>query len=287
MRKRNVRSANRHEPAGLGALGRLREGLAARNIVSPYPFATAAGAPSRPSRRTRKSAADPRSTHTGRCRSGTASMANTCPMAAACGTTAARQVPTLSLDPDARVSAAHGAPALSRGRRRCASVVGVVLLARRLHAAAGDGAQAAAHHRHARSRHVPSAAAAATSSASRISTASCRWSQDIPQWYGDTVAFWDGDALIMHTANVQAWTQHTTWDVQLPIRSDRDPHAGARRGGQIARHRLGDRHLRQRGACIAAGAHSVGIATTSRPERGGQAGLGGMHARAVPDRRLR
>jgi hypothetical protein len=36
--------------------------------------------------------------------------------------------------------------------------------------------------------------------------------QDIPQWYGDTIAFWDGDALIMHTANVQAWTQHTTWE---------------------------------------------------------------------------
>jgi hypothetical protein len=36
--------------------------------------------------------------------------------------------------------------------------------------------------------------------------------QDIPQWYGDTVAFWDGDALVMHTSNVQAWTQHTTWE---------------------------------------------------------------------------
>ena len=36
--------------------------------------------------------------------------------------------------------------------------------------------------------------------------------QEIPQWYGDTVAFWDGDALIMHTSNVQAWTQHTTWE---------------------------------------------------------------------------
>jgi hypothetical protein len=36
--------------------------------------------------------------------------------------------------------------------------------------------------------------------------------QDIPQWFGDTVAFWDGDALIMHTSNVQSWTQHTTWE---------------------------------------------------------------------------
>ena len=37
--------------------------------------------------------------------------------------------------------------------------------------------------------------------------------QDIPQWYGDTVAFWDGDALIIQTSNVQAWTQPTTWEL--------------------------------------------------------------------------
>jgi hypothetical protein len=36
--------------------------------------------------------------------------------------------------------------------------------------------------------------------------------QEIPQWYGDTIGFWDGDALITRTANVQAWTQHTTWE---------------------------------------------------------------------------
>ncbi len=36
--------------------------------------------------------------------------------------------------------------------------------------------------------------------------------QESPQWYGDTVGFWDGDALITRTANVQAWTQHTTWE---------------------------------------------------------------------------
>jgi hypothetical protein len=34
----------------------------------------------------------------------------------------------------------------------------------------------------------------------------------VPQWYGDTIGFWDGDALITRTMNVQAWTQHTTWE---------------------------------------------------------------------------
>ncbi len=36
--------------------------------------------------------------------------------------------------------------------------------------------------------------------------------QAVPQWYGDTIGFWDGDALVTWTSNVQAWTQHTTWE---------------------------------------------------------------------------
>jgi hypothetical protein len=36
--------------------------------------------------------------------------------------------------------------------------------------------------------------------------------QKVPQWYGETVGFWDGDTLISWTANVQAWTQHTLFE---------------------------------------------------------------------------
>ena len=36
--------------------------------------------------------------------------------------------------------------------------------------------------------------------------------QKVPQWYGETVGFWDGDTLIAWTANVQAWTQHTMFE---------------------------------------------------------------------------
>ena len=39
----------------------------------------------------------------------------------------------------------------------------------------------------------------------------------VPQWYGDTIGFWDGDALIAWTANVQAWTQHTSWEFSYEI----------------------------------------------------------------------
>src|ERR1700746_783679 len=30
--------------------------------------------------------------------------------------------------------------------------------------------------------------------------------QNVPQWYGETVSFWDGTTLVTWTANVQAWT---------------------------------------------------------------------------------
>jgi hypothetical protein len=30
--------------------------------------------------------------------------------------------------------------------------------------------------------------------------------QQVPQWYGETVGFWDGDTLVAWTANVQGWT---------------------------------------------------------------------------------
>jgi hypothetical protein len=36
--------------------------------------------------------------------------------------------------------------------------------------------------------------------------------QKVPQWYGETVGFWDGTTLIAWTANVQAWTQHTMYE---------------------------------------------------------------------------
>ena len=35
---------------------------------------------------------------------------------------------------------------------------------------------------------------------------------DVPQWYGDTIGFWDGDALITWTSNLQGWNQHSSWE---------------------------------------------------------------------------
>jgi hypothetical protein len=36
--------------------------------------------------------------------------------------------------------------------------------------------------------------------------------QKVPQWYGETVGFWDGTTLVAWTANVQGWTNHTTFE---------------------------------------------------------------------------
>jgi hypothetical protein len=35
---------------------------------------------------------------------------------------------------------------------------------------------------------------------------------DVPAWYGETVGFWDGDALITWTSNVQPWTNHAMFE---------------------------------------------------------------------------
>jgi hypothetical protein len=36
--------------------------------------------------------------------------------------------------------------------------------------------------------------------------------QKVPQWYGETIGFWDKDTLVTWTANIQAWTQHSAFE---------------------------------------------------------------------------
>jgi hypothetical protein len=35
-----------------------------------------------------------------------------------------------------------------------------------------------------------------------------RLGPEVPQWYGDTIGFWDGEALITWTSNIQGWINH-------------------------------------------------------------------------------
>jgi hypothetical protein len=35
-----------------------------------------------------------------------------------------------------------------------------------------------------------------------------RLGADVPQWFGETIGFWDGEALITWTSNIQGWINH-------------------------------------------------------------------------------
>ena len=35
-----------------------------------------------------------------------------------------------------------------------------------------------------------------------------RLGPDVPRWFGETIGFWDGAALITWTSNIQAWISH-------------------------------------------------------------------------------
>jgi hypothetical protein len=39
-----------------------------------------------------------------------------------------------------------------------------------------------------------------------------RLGADVPQWLGETIGFWDGQALITWTSNVQGWFTHASWE---------------------------------------------------------------------------
>jgi hypothetical protein len=39
-----------------------------------------------------------------------------------------------------------------------------------------------------------------------------RLGADVPRWYGETIGFWDGDALITWTSNIQGWKVHAAFE---------------------------------------------------------------------------
>ncbi|MGZ9811435.1 hypothetical protein ACXN5S_13310 [Pseudoroseicyclus sp. H15] len=39
-----------------------------------------------------------------------------------------------------------------------------------------------------------------------------RLGQDVPRWYGETIGYWDDDALITWTSNIQGWFTHSSWE---------------------------------------------------------------------------
>jgi hypothetical protein len=46
-----------------------------------------------------------------------------------------------------------------------------------------------------------------------------RLGPDVPQWLGDTVGFWDGEALITWTSNIQGWISHGGFEFSNKLQS--------------------------------------------------------------------
>jgi hypothetical protein len=46
-----------------------------------------------------------------------------------------------------------------------------------------------------------------------------RLGPDVPQWLGDTIGFWDGEALITWTSNLQAWISHGAHEFSNKLQS--------------------------------------------------------------------
>ncbi len=93
---------------------------------------------------------------------------------------------------------------------------------------------------------------------------------DVPQWYGETIGFWDGEALDQLDLEHPGLDQPRRLGVQQQAPVDRDLHAAQGRGRQARRHEARDRALRRRrvrrpGADRArAGTGSAGSTRTTR-----------------------
>ena len=46
-----------------------------------------------------------------------------------------------------------------------------------------------------------------------------RLGPDVPQWFGDTIGFWDGEALITWTSNIQGWISHGGFEFSNRLQS--------------------------------------------------------------------
>ena len=53
----------------------------------------------------------------------------------------------------------------------------------------------------------------------RMDGAVPRLGADVPRWYGETIGFWDKDALITWTSNIQGWTVHGKFEFSSKLQT--------------------------------------------------------------------
>ena len=93
-----------------------------------------------------------------------------------------------------------------------------------------------------------------------------RLGPDVPQWTGETVGFWDGEALISWTVEHARLDQPRRLRVQQQAPVDRDLHAAQRRERQAHRHQARGGAVR-RGRVRRARPHRAQLEQARRPQR--------------------
>ncbi len=137
-------------------------------------------------------------------------------------------VPDGAIGADARIPEAPRPGRLPPGQHQRAAVALAVLLARGLHAALvfrGDPVPAVLH-RYAIDGADRRRASRTTSSRTSMSAARSvrdgavpRLGADVPRWYGETIGFWDKDALITWTSNIQGWAGHGAFEFSSKLQT--------------------------------------------------------------------
>ena len=84
-----------------------------------------------------------------------------------------------------------------------------------------------------------------------------RLGPDVPQWFGETIGFWDGEALITWTSNVQGWISHGGFEFSNKLQSIEIYTPRKDAGGKLIGIKTGSRALRP---------GSVRRASSHRPE---------------------
>ena len=56
-----------------------------------------------------------------------------------------------------------------------------------------------------------------------------RLGADVPRWYGETIGFWDGEALITWTSNIQGWKVHGNPEFSNKLQRSRSTRRAATR----------------------------------------------------------
>ena len=93
-----------------------------------------------------------------------------------------------------------------------------------------------------------------------------RLGADVPRWFGESIAFWDGDTLITWTSNVMPWITHGVFEFSRQMQTVEIFSPRRAPDGRARRHRARDRVLRRGSvrAAVAAdpGAHPDGTSST-------------------------